>query len=315
MSSAESRGNFNQQSLLQRISTPVFVLISLVVVPGAAFAALLLGIIICIIAGIEHTDAQTRVCLAALVVGFFGSIYLLVRARRSENRRAPHSVGAPPPLPVALKSLRESSIRKRPEVQIDEPHAAVAAPELAVVEDGSDSGASSSSGDIDHVDQPNDQARMLDWLQCWKAPVFIGGTVFVILLIPFQGNSAAISVMVWVSLLVAAYTLVVQLRGIHFNRGSDNLSYPMYFFRRSVRLSEIQDANCQTKVGDDDPFSFVIRSLGHTPTDQSKSKRYIANLSGEFGARRVVLHSKYKRDQFLSLLRSYAPQCRITRWT
>jgi hypothetical protein len=43
-----------------------------------------------------------------------------------------------------------------------------------------------------------------------------------------------------------------------------------------------------------------------------QSKRYIVNVSGEFGARRIILHSKYKRDQFLSLLRAFAPQCRIT---
>jgi hypothetical protein len=160
----------------------------------------------------------------------------------------------------------------------------------------------------------NSENRMIDWLQSWKAPIFVGGTVFVISLIFVQENAAAIDRMIWVSLLVAFWTLIGQLRGIYFNRDADKLSYPMFFFRRSVHLSEIADANCQTKVGEDDPLSFVIRLLGHTPTDQSKSKRYIVNLSGEFGARRVIFHGKYKRDQFLSLLRRYSPQCRITRW-
>jgi hypothetical protein len=53
------RENLNQQSLLQRISTPVFV--SFVVVPVAASAGFLLAIIVRIIAGIEHLDALARV--------------------------------------------------------------------------------------------------------------------------------------------------------------------------------------------------------------------------------------------------------------
>jgi hypothetical protein len=160
----------------------------------------------------------------------------------------------------------------------------------------------------------NSETRMIDWLQSWKAPVFVGGAVFVISMTFFLGNPAAINSMIWVSLLVAFWTLIGQLRGIYFDRNTDKLSYPMFFFRRSVHLSKIADANCQTKVGEDDPLSFVISLLGHTPTDQSKSKRYIVNLSGDFGARRVIFHGKYKRDQFLSLLRKNAPQCRITRW-
>lgn len=155
--------------------------------------------------------------------------------------------------------------------------------------------------------------RMIDWLQSWKAPAFIGGTVFVVSLFFVHGNAAAVNRMIWVSLLVAFWTLIGQLLGIYFDQAADKLSYPMLFFRRSIHLSQIADANCQTKVGEDDPFSFVIRLLGHTPTDKSQSKRYIVNLSGDFGARRVIFHGKYKRDQFLSLLRRYAPQCRITR--
>lgn len=50
-----------------------------------------------------------------------------------------------------------------------------------------------------------------------------------------------------------------------------------------------------------------IKGLGNT-------RRYFVNLSGGFGARRIAFHTKYKRDQFLSLLRAHAPDCRITRW-
>jgi hypothetical protein len=89
----------------------------------------------------------------------------------------------------------------------------------------------------------------------------------------------------------------------------------MFCFRRSISLSKIDDANCQIKMGTDDALSFAIKPLGHTPTDKSESKRYVVNMSGEFSAMRVIFHSKYKRDQFLSLLRSFAPQVRITRWS
>jgi hypothetical protein len=319
MTKVEYAGRSNQKPFLQRISLLVFLLISLVAVPTAAVAALVLGIIICLIVGIEHTDAQTRVCLIALVTGFVGMIYLLVRARRPsqpENHSAPtfHDASSSPPS-SSRQPLPDTSGQAGSEWQIERPQEFATDPRISNAKEYSSTHASSANYSIDATDYPNDQARMRDWAQCWKAPVFIGGTVFVISLIPFQGDARAVTAMIWVSLSVALCTLLLQLRGIHFDRGADRLSYPMYCFRRSTRLSEIDDANCQTRAGEDDPFSFVIRLLGHTPADRSKSKRYIVNLSGGFGARRVVFQSKYKRDQFLSLLRSFAPQARITRWS
>jgi hypothetical protein len=99
MSNAEMRPNFAEPKLLQRLSTPVFVLLSLLIVPVAAFVLFIMGVILCIIAGIEHSDAQIWLCLAALVAGFFGSIYLLVRARRvptSDQQRQVSTFDGPP---------------------------------------------------------------------------------------------------------------------------------------------------------------------------------------------------------------------------
>ena len=311
MSSAEGS---NPQSFLQRISTPLFLVLSLLLVPTASFASVLIGMIVCVIAGVENTDLQARIGLAALLIGFVGSIYLLIRARRTPLRQQPQvptTASAPPPLPIIPAVKGNIHVSEDP----------------TMVDRGKPAEPMEAKNDImpsvrDHDDtdegvqsdgSPN--ARMVDWLQSWKAPIFIGGVVVVASFFLFQGNGPAINRMVWLAAFVGIWTLFVQLRGLYFDRAADRLSYPMLFFRRSIQLSKIDDANCQTKMGTDDPLSLAIKLLGHTPTDKSESKRYIVNMSGEFGARRVVFHSKYKRDQFLSLLRSFAPQARITRWS
>ncbi len=153
--------------------------------------------------------------------------------------------------------------------------------------------------------------RMVDWAQSWKAPFLVGGVVAFGGVCLVFGNGPAVNKAIWIGVLVGAWTLIVQLRGIYFN--GDRLSYPILFFRRSVRLSHIADANCQATSGEDDPLSFVLSFFG-TPNGSSRSKRYTVNLSGDFGARRVIFHDKYKRDEFLSLLRRSAPNARITRW-
>lgn len=313
MSSAEGSSS---QSFLQRISTPLFLILSLLLVPTASFASVLVGMIVCVIAGVENTDLQARIGLAALLIGFVGSIYLLIRARRSRLPQQPQvraTASTPPPLPI-VPAVQENIRRS------EEPTEADRSTPTADQMEARDAIMTSVSNDddIDEGVQSDDglpDARMVDWLQSWKAPIFIGGVVIVAGFFLFQGNGPAINRMVWLAAFVGIWTLFVQLRGLYFDRAADRLSYPMLFFRRSIQLSKIDDANCQTKMGTDDPLSFAIKLLGHMPTDKSESKRYIVNMSGEFGARRVIFHSKYKRDQFLSLLRSFAPQVRITRWS
>jgi hypothetical protein len=312
MSSAEGS---HSQGFLQRISTPLFLVLSLLLVPAASFASVLVGMIVCVIAGVENSDLQARIGLAALLIGFVGSIYLLIRARRSplpQQSQVRTTVSAPPPLPVA--TAVHENIRGSEKPTGADGYKPMAERRLANDE------IMPSVRDHDDIDEGvqsdgSANARMVDWLQSWKAPIFIGGVVIVASFFLFQGNGPAINRMVWLAAFVGIWTLSVQLRGLYFDRAADRLSYPMLFFRRSIQLSKIDDANCQTKMGTDDPLSFAIKLLGHTPTDKSESKRYIVNMSGEFGARRVIFHSKYKRDQFLSLLRSFAPQVRITRWS
>lgn len=321
MLNAESRADHGEPRLLQRLSTPVFILVSLVVVPTAAFAALLLAIIVCMIAGVDHTDAQMPICLAALLVGFFGSIYLLAKARRPSSIEPqpapPTGIRVPPPLPASVRSRQKPSIPEQ--ATINRRSGDLAEPKPAIFETpiASTAFASREEG-IDQVEQLNgrNQFRMIDWLQCWKTPVFFGIASVLIPLMAFQGKPNAIDMGILCSVLAfVPWAAISQLGGLYFDRNADKLSYPLFLFRRSVRLSAIADANCQTKMGHDDPFSILVSLIGLRATDDPKSKRYIVNLSGEFGARRIVLHSKYKRDQFLSLLQSFAPQCRITRWT
>lgn len=305
----------NPQGFLQRASTPLFLFLSFLFVPSATLVSVIVGMILCVIAGVENSDSQARIGLAALLIGFVGSIFLLIRVRRSPASRPKQAqliASSPPPLPIVpavQENIRRSeepteANRYRPTAERMEVRDAIMS--SVSDDDDTDEGVQSDS---------SPDARMVDWLQSWKAPVFIGGVVFVAGLFLFQGNGPAIDRMVWLAAFVGIWTLFVQLRGLYFDRAADRLSYPMLFFRRSIQLSKIDDANCQTKMGTDDPLSFAIKLLGHTPTDKSESKRYIVNMSGEFGARRVVFHSKYKRDQFLSLLRSFAPQVRITRWS
>ena len=84
-----SAGGFTQQHFFQRVSTSVFVILCLLLVPAATFACLLLGAMICASAGIDdHSTVQNRILWAAVLVGCLGSIFLLVRARRSIHPRS-----------------------------------------------------------------------------------------------------------------------------------------------------------------------------------------------------------------------------------
>src|SRR5258705_816961 len=101
MSSAESS---HQQSFLQRVSAPLFLVLSLLLVFAGTSVSVFAGMIVCVIAGVENSDLQARIGLAALLIGFVESIYLLIRARRSppsQQQQARMTASAPPPLPIA----------------------------------------------------------------------------------------------------------------------------------------------------------------------------------------------------------------------
>ena len=106
--------------------------------------------------------------------------------------------------------------------------------------------------------------------------------------------------------------LTSHLMGTHFDVPSDRLSYPYFAWRLGLPLSSIRDANAQTinKRGID-----VLASLGEKNPKHKTIHHYHVNLSGDFGARRLMFRSKFNRDQFLSILRAIRPNVRITRWS
>lgn len=156
--------------------------------------------------------------------------------------------------------------------------------------------------------------RMVDWIQTayvafWAPVLLLIGSAFALQYAPILGG-----IMIVAAPISFPVLLFVHLSGYLFDAAQDRLSYPMYVFRRSLALSQIGDANCQTTFQRirTDPGDFG-EARGRVKT--RTVRRYFANLSGDFGTRRVVFFSKYKRDQFLSLLRRNAPQARITRWS
>jgi hypothetical protein len=298
MSSAESS---SQQNLLQRVSTPLFLFLSLLLVPAATFLSLILGIIVCVVAGVENSDLQARIGLAALLIGFVGSIYLLIRARRSpvsQQQQAQITASAPPPLPIAPEAQKDMSRSEEPAELSG--YEAIAEPESEDVE-----------RDVDQI--PMESNRIVDWLKVCTTPILIAfdaSIVFVALSATLSPTLGTIGFVVVPIAFVSALTS--HLMGTHFDVPGDRLSCPYLAWRLRLPLSGIHDANAQTinKRGVD-----VLASLGEKNPKYKTVHHYHVNLSGDFGARRLMFRSKFKRDQFLSILRGIRPNVRITRWS
>ena len=298
MSSAESS---SQQNLLQRVSTPLFLFLSLLLVPAATLVSVIVGIIVCVIAGVENSDLQARIGLAALLVGFVGSIYLLIRARRSpvsQQQQAQITASAPPPLPIAPEAQKDMSRSEEPAELSG--YEAIAEPESEDVE-----------RDVDQI--PMESNRIVDWLKVCTTPILIAfdaSIVFVALSATLSPTLGTIGFVVVPIAFVSALTS--HLMGTHFDVPGDRLSYPYFAWRLRLPLSDIHDANAQTinKRGVD-----VLASLGEKNPKYKTVHHYHVNLSGDFGARRLMFRSKFKRDQFLSILRAIRPNVRITRWS
>jgi len=106
--------------------------------------------------------------------------------------------------------------------------------------------------------------------------------------------SIAVSIALWLGW--------VHFGGAAFDVTQNTLTFPTVLFRRSVRLSEIRDAN--------------VANLARKFRGNRTTTRWIyaVDLSGDFGGRQVKFWSRKRRDQFLSDLRHLCPKCRITRW-
>jgi hypothetical protein len=201
---------------------------------------------------------------------------------------------APPPLPKIGEKLRTPSSGIQPD---EDTHSGI--PESEPDEEL----------EISTAARSRTSFTMVDWTQSFY---ILGGTSFVGFLLSEIAHEGKMRVLAATSLILLPLAYV-HLRGYVFDPARDALYYPMRILRRSLRLSQVTDANCQTvtKRIRSDP-----RSFGEIGSIKTRIvTRYNANLSGEFGSRRVIFYSRYKRDQFISLLREYAPHVRITRWS
>lgn len=167
--------------------------------------------------------------------------------------------------------------------------------------------------------------RIIDWVKVFTTPVLVTFNLALVSIAlvamsnqtSHPGTLEQIMYVVGMIGLVAAPIVflsgfISHLMGTHFNVARDRISYPYFAWRLGLPLSGIHDANAQTinKRGID-----VLASLGEKNPKHKTVHHYHVNLSGDFGARRLMFRSKFKRDQFLSILRSIRPDVRITRWS
>lgn len=309
MSSAESS---NQQNLLQRLSTPLFLVLFLLLVPTASFVSVVVGMIVCVIAGVENSDLQARIGLAALLIGFIGSIYLLIKARRaprSQQQQARTIATAPPPFPI-VPAVQRDIRRSEPSAEVNG-YEGVSEPNSEDIEDGANQ-------------IPIETNRIVDWVKVFTTPVLITFNVALVSVglselaaqTPQGTLGRVMNVVGTIGFVMTPIAFIAaltsHLMGTYFNIASDRLSYPYFAWRLRLPLSGIHDANAQTvnKRGVD-----VLASLGEKNPKYKTFHHYNVNLSGDFGARRLMFRSKFKRDQFLSILRAIRPDVRITRWS
>lgn len=207
-----------------------------------------------------------------------------------QRQEAPTAASTPPPLPTAQEVQDDMS-------QSEDP-----------TNFGGDEGIEAHLGQV-----PIDSDRIVDWLKVCTTPILIAfnaSIVFVALSATLSPNLGAIGFVVVPIVFVTA--LASHLMGTHFDVSSNRLSYPYFAWRLGLPLSGIHDANAQTvnKRGVD-----VLASLGEKNPKYKIVHHYHVNMSGDFGARRLMFRSKFKRDQFLSILRTVRPNVRITRWS
>jgi hypothetical protein len=115
--------------------------------------------------------------------------------------------------------------------------------------------------------------------------------------------------------MLGLWLATVHFQGTIFDVADDALSFPTLLFRRSVRLSEIRDANVANLTRRFRMLNLALAGGGKGPTTRTSTQRiYAVDMSGDFGGRQVKFWSRKRRDQFLSNLRHLCPKCRITRW-
>jgi hypothetical protein len=111
---------------------------------------------------------------------------------------------------------------------------------------------------------------------------------------------------------LALWVAKTQFSGISFKPLENVLSYPSYFFSRTILLNEIRDANAQQIKGGAGSLLWEL-ALMAAQNRTMKARQHAVNLSGEFGSCQIRFLTRQRRDQFLSALSTYAPDVSITR--
>jgi hypothetical protein len=181
--------------------------------------------------------------------------------------------------------------------------------------------------------QPGKTLRVIDWMRALKLGLFYfpiaavwSGIIAVFVATGIthnQDRSVAIAFAVFgIVLLLGLLAIVVHLIGVLLDPERDRLTYPTYFWRRSVPISEIRNANCETLIGHNPIgqgiFGLLIQtgSYGTSSGPKRKSRLprvYVVDVSGDDFGRQIRFGARYKRNKFLSNLQAVAPGCKITR--
>ena len=168
--------------------------------------------------------------------------------------------------------------------------------------------------------QATRRIRMLDWIYALK----IVATVLllcVIMLFILAGSPYG-ALVILLAIFTIPLCMIVNFMGYVFDPANDALRYPVFLIWCSIRLSQIKDVNAETittshtaeagTLGNID-LGRLAGSSKIGPSRTVQRHRHLVTLSGDFGVRVMRFGARYKRDQFLSILRSQAPRIRITR--
>ena len=173
------------------------------------------------------------------------------------------------------------------------------------------------SKDADYDGRSGPAIRLIEWGTAFT--ILVSGPFLILFLLFLSAMAFAVKYPSLPIIIMIAggigwiWAVISHFRGYLFDEGNDQLTYPRYFFRRTIRISEIHDANSQTTTSHStfDP----ARTIGESRPTKVKTTTYAVNLSGGFGLRRLTFGRKARRDEFLSYLHHLAPDVRITRWS
>lgn len=156
------------------------------------------------------------------------------------------------------------------------------------------------------------RVRVIDW---YRAITLTTTVVIVAVALSATTDPQSVQLFSAAVCLLAIWLGFVHFAGTVFDVTQDTLTFPTLLFRRSVRLSEIRDANVANLTRRFQVPNFALAGGGKGPATRASIQRiYAVDLSGDFGGRQLKFWSRKRRDQFLSNLRHLCPKIRITRW-